>query len=135
MGEPFFRTTDIEEYHLSRFTSRVESRAGNEHSLGRSIQPVALLYDTSNLQGKFLCFPFLTFEESHEMGSTTRPLVQSRYRIVVDPERDKNQCISLLGEQALEGCFSAPPGESYRRLGNGRIHLSQMWALVTGEGQ
>ena len=135
MGEPFFRTTDIERSLLSRLASRVESRAGYEHCLGRSVAPVALRYDTSNWRGKFLCFPYLAFEESHEMGSTARPLVQSQYRMIVDPERDKHQCIKLLGEQALQSCISAPTTASLRQMGNGRIHLSSMWALISEEGK
>ena len=69
------------------------------------------------------------------MGSTTRPLAQSAYRMIVDLERDKNQCVTLLSEQALQSCISAPTGGWLRRMGKERIHLSQMWALISGEGK
>ena len=128
-------TTDIEEYHLSRLISQIESRAWFEHALGGSVTPIALRYDTSNLRGKFLCFPYLTYEESNEMNSTTDPLVQAQTLWIVDRERDKNQCIKLLDEQALKRCISVPTEESFRQLGNRRIHVSPMWALISREGK
>ena len=134
MREISLSKTDIEEYHLSTFISQIESIASYEHCLGESVRAVALRYDTSSLRGKFLCFPYLTYE-SHGMDSTTLPLVQSHLRWTVDRERDKNQCIKLLDERALITCSSVPTEESFRQLGNRRIHVSHMWALVSGEGK
>ncbi|KAL8818153.1 MAG: hypothetical protein Q9223_003157 [Gallowayella weberi] len=130
-----------------RLLNRVRLVTERDFVNGNFLTPAVMRYDLHNasLYCMFVSFPYFAVagrrtQKKFDKGDGRHPirtLLQSRYRLNETVDRDKSQCIRMIGGSALKSCIQAPVNETerlIRQLNNDLIYVPQMWTLIMGPG-